>query len=92
MPRVIVAEGCREIDSPATGQRYYARGGRKGYMQGGAFDMPDSDAKLAVAMGGAVASLAGTARRSTGYRCGQCGFGSYTRRCSRCGNEECERE
>lgn len=88
MPRVLVAEGCREIDSGGT--RYYARGGRKGYLQGGLFDMSDADARRAVKMGGSVASLAGTARRSSGFRCG-CGFGSYTRICGRCGSE-CERE
>jgi len=89
MPRVIVAEGCREIDSGGT--RYYARGGRRGYMQGGSFDMSDGDARLAVRMGGAVASLAGTARRSDGFRCPGCGFGSWTKTCGRCGGE-CERE
>ena len=91
MTKVIFAEGCREIDSPLTGRRYYARGGRKGYEQGGAFDMHPADAKLAVKMGGAVASLAGATRRRLGFRCPACGFGSYLRRCGRCG-AECERE
>lgn len=90
MPRVIVAEGCREIDSPS-GTRYYARGGAKGYRQGGSFDMSESDAKLAVRMGGAVASLAGPARRRIGWRCPSCGFGAFTRICGRC-QSECERE
>jgi hypothetical protein len=90
--RVIVAEGCREIDSPLTGQRYYAgRGDMKGYMQGGSFDMSPADAKLAVKMGGALASLAGHAARGVGWRCGTCGFGSWVKTCSRCGSE-CERE
>lgn len=92
MTRVIVAEGCREIDSPLTGERYYAgRGDRKGYMQGGSFDMDPADAKLAVRMGGALASLAGTASRRIGWRCTVCGFGSWLRTCGRCG-AECERE
>lgn len=89
MPKVLVAEGCREIDSGGT--RYYARGGRSGYLQGGLFDMSDADAARAVKMGGSIASLAGTARRASGYRCPSCGFGSYVRDCGRCGSE-CERE
>jgi hypothetical protein len=89
--RVIVAEGCREIDSPRTGRRYYARGGQRGYQQGGTFDMHPADAKLAVRMGGAIASLAGPARRGVGFRCPSCGFGSFFKRCSQCGSE-CERE
>ncbi len=89
MPTVIVAEGCREID--AGGTRYYARGGAKGYQQGGSFEMSEQHARLAVRMGGAIASLAGAARRSVGFRCPECRFGSWTRRCGRCG-AECERE
>ena len=84
-----MAEGCREIDSGGT--RYYARGGAKGYVQGGAFDMSDADAKLAVKMGGALASMAGATRRALGWRCPACGFGSFVKACSRCGTE-CERE
>lgn len=91
MARVIVAEGCREIDSPLTGQRYYARGGAKGYRQGGSFDMAPADARMAVKMGGAIASEAGSTRRGIGFRCRSCGFGSFVRTCSRCGGE-CERE
>jgi hypothetical protein len=89
--RVIFAEGCREIDSPVTGRRYYARGGGGGYAQGGSFDMGETDAKLAVRMGGAIASLAGGTRRALGWRCPRCGFGSFLKRCGRCGGE-CERE
>jgi hypothetical protein len=90
MPKVIVAAGCREIDAPS-GRRYYARGGKRGYQQGGLFAMSDADAKLAVRMGGAIASLAGTAPRSAGFRCPECDFGSWLRVCGRCG-AECERE
>jgi hypothetical protein len=89
MTRVIVAEGCREIDSG--GVRHYARGGRKGYLQGGVFEMSDANAQLAVKMGGAIASLAGTTGRALGWRCPACGFGSWLKLCSRCG-AECERE
>lgn len=91
MPKVIVAEGCREIDSPYSGKRYYAQGGRKGYSQGGSFEMDAADAKLAVRMGGAIASESGPTRRGIGYRCPDCGFGSFLKSCSRCGSE-CERE
>ena len=90
MPKVIVPAGCREIDAPS-GRRYYARGGARGYQQGGLFEMSGTDAKLAVKMGGAIASLAGTARRSAGFRCPACGFGSWLRLCGRC-SAECERE
>ena len=91
--RVIVADGCHQIDSPLSGTRYYARGSRafEGSVRGGVFEMSDADAQLAVRMGGAIASLAGTARRSTGYRCGECGFGSFLPTCGRCG-AECQRE
>lgn len=91
MPRVITAEGMREIDYG--GQRYYSQGGRRGYEQGGRFEMPDHAARVAVRMGGAIASLAGGTRRTLGYRCQNpaCRFGSFTRRCGRCGGR-CERE
>ena len=86
---MIVAEGCRELD--IGGVRHYARGGAKGYRQGGSFDVDPSVAGLVVKMGGAIASLSGATRRATGWRCPACGFGSYLRRCGRCG-AECERE
>lgn len=90
MPRVIIAQGCREVDAPS-GRRYYARGGQAGYRQGGLFDMNAGDARVAVAMGGAVASESGTTRRGLGFRCASCGFGSFLRACGRCGGQ-CERE
>jgi hypothetical protein len=89
MTKVIIAEGCREVD--VGGTRYYARGGKRGYLQGGSFDMDPAHARMAVQLGGAIASLAGAARRSDGFRCPSCGFGSWVRTCSRCGSE-CERE
>lgn len=85
MTRVIVAEGCRELD--IRGRRHYARN----YRQGGSFDVAPEHAQLVVKMGGAIASLAGAFSRSTGFRCPVCGFGSFFRRCSQCG-AECERE
>lgn len=93
MPRVIVADGCQQVDSPVTGTRYYARGGYafEGKVRGGVFDMAPVDAAMAVKMGGAIVSEAGTTRRGTGFRCRACGFGSFLKTCSRCG-QECERE
>lgn len=93
MTRVIVADGCQQIDSPLTGTRYYARGASafEGTVKGGVFEMSDVDAKLAVAMGGAIASTAGTTRGGLGWRCLACGFGSFLRICGRCG-AECQRE
>jgi hypothetical protein len=90
--RVIVADGCQQIDS-TSGVRYYAKGARalEGNVRGGVFEMSDADAKAAVRMGGAIASLAGTASRATGWRCIACGFGSFLRICGRCG-AECQRE
>jgi hypothetical protein len=92
MKRVIVAEGCQQVDSPS-GTRYYARGGRahEENVRGGVFEMSDGDARMAVKMGGAIASLAGTTRRATGWRCPDCGFGSFVKTCSRCGGQ-CVRE
>lgn len=93
MQRVIFADGAQQIDSPVTGTRYYARGASalQGVVKGGVFEMSDTDARLAVKAGGAIASLAGTTRRATGWRCKGCGFGSFLKRCGRCG-AECERE
>ena len=85
MTRVIIAEGCREVDYG--GRRHYARN----YQQGGLFDMSDAAARQAVKIGGAIASLAGAAGRAIGWRCPACGFGSFVRTCSRCGTE-CVRE
>jgi hypothetical protein len=89
MPKVLIAEGCREVDF--AGRRHYALGGRKGYERGGLFEMSDAAAKQAVKIGGAIASLTGVTARAAGFRCKACGFGSFFRRCSRCG-AECERE
>jgi hypothetical protein len=88
MPRVIMAEGCREID--AGGRRHYARGGARGYEQGGSFDMDDRAAALAVKAGGAIASVGGPVR-ARGWVCPGCGFRAFIRRCGRCGGD-CERE
>lgn len=88
MARVIMAEGCREID--AGGRRHYARGGAKGYQQGGVFEMDDHAARLAVKAGGAIASVGGPIR-APGWVCPACGFVAVVRTCSHCG-AECVRE
>jgi hypothetical protein len=81
---VILGANIAQVDAPS-GIRYTAGSG------GGLFETAPRDAKAIVAAGGAIASLAGTARRGTGYRCAACGFGSYLRRCGRCGGD-CDRE
>lgn len=93
MTRVIVAEGCQQVDSPLTGRRYHAQGGHafQDSVRGGVFDMTPEDARLAVKMGGAIASEAGVTSRGVGYRCPDCSFGSYTVTCGRCGSQ-CHRE
>lgn len=85
MTKVILAHDIAQVDSPRTGTRY------GGNTPGRVFDMDPADARDVVKLGGALASEAGTTRRALGYRCGSCGFGSYTRTCGRCGGT-CERE
>lgn len=82
---VILSGNIAQIDAPS-GRRYNATN-----FQGGHFKMTPEDAAAVVKLGGALASLAGAAKRSTGYRCQGCGFGSFLRTCSRCGGG-CERE
>jgi hypothetical protein len=65
-----------EIDG-VTGQRYRAKDG--------IYDMHPADARAAVKYGGTWPSLSGATRRGIGYRCTECGFGSFFARCSRCG-------
>ncbi len=65
-----------EIDG-VTGRRYRARDG--------IYDMSPADARAAVRYGGFWPSLSGATRRGIGYRCTECGFGSYFATCSRCG-------
>lgn len=93
MPRVIMADGCHQIDSPVSGTRYYAKGAHahEDKVRGGVFEMSAADAAMAVRMGGAITSEAGTTRRGIGFRCTSCGFGSFLVTCSRCGGE-CTRE
>jgi hypothetical protein len=82
---VILSGNIAQIDAPS-GRRYNAT-----QHKGGHFVMTPQDAAAVVKLGGALASLAGAAKRSAGYRCGTCGFGAFLRTCSRCGGG-CERE
>ncbi len=77
------ASNCREIE---VGGRIYRR------KPNGLFDMPEAAAKYTIALeGGQLPALSGSTRRSIGYRCQDCGFGSFLKSCSKCGGE-CERE
>ena len=84
MTRVILGDNIAQVDAPS-GRRY---GGNR---SGRVFDMSESDAKAVVKLGGAYASVSGTTRRGLGWRCPDCGFGSFLKRCSRC-QGECHRE
>lgn len=86
--RVILANDVARLETADGGvHREYG-----GFFPGRVFDVDDKMAKLVEGVGGYVVGI-GThrRRRHIGFRCPGCGFGSYTRRCSRCG-KECERE
>lgn len=59
--------------------------GKRHNFRKGIADVPDRDAKALVKAGGFIPSMAGTTRRDIGYRCTKCGFGTWFRKCSRCG-------
>ena len=84
MTRVILGDTIAQVEEP-DGRRWGGNQPRR------VFDVSDDTARGVVAIGGAVCSMAGTTRQAVGFRCPSCGFGSYTRRCGRCG-EECHRE
>ena len=84
MTKVILANDVAQVDG-LSGRRY------GGNTPGQVFDMTPADAKAVVKLGGAMASLSGTTRRKLGWRCPNCQFGSFVRRCSRC-RSECNRE
>ena len=84
MTKVILGRDVAQVDAPS-GRRY------GGNMPGQVFDMTPADARATVKLGGAVASLSGTTRRRFGFRCPDCGFGSFLKKCSRC-QGECARE
>lgn len=72
------AKECVEIDG-VTGRRYNFR---KGIA-----DVHPSDAKAIAEFGGFIPSMTGVTSRGLGYRCIECGFGSFFRVCSRCGGQ-----
>lgn len=83
----VPAEDIKQVETVINGQPYRAKEGF--------FEMPDSDARLhlkSANMPAAWQAFRGAHRRSTGYRCPKCGFGSFFRRCSRCGTDDCEKE
>lgn len=49
--------------------------------------MDPADAKHIADIGGFIPAMNGISRKSVGYRCRGCGFGSYFTRCSRCGGK-----
>lgn len=51
----------------------------------GYFEMPDNHAKLWLKATGEHVYEYGADNRSTGYRCTKCGFGSWFKKCSKCG-------
>ena len=59
--------------------------------KGGIFNMIPSDAAVMAKGGGFYPSLSGTTRRSIGFRCTDCGHGSYFAKCGKCGGT-CEKE
>jgi hypothetical protein len=68
-----------------SGRTYRVR--RDGY-----FHMSEADAKHTVKwQGGQQPAMSGITSRRIGYRCANCGFGSFVKVCSRCGGE-CARE
>lgn len=75
------ARGCIEVDG-VSGRRYRAKDGM--------YEMSKRDAKALVAYGGFIPSAMGAFNSGLGYYCQNCGFGSFFRKCGRCGGE-CER-
>jgi hypothetical protein len=83
----VPAEDIKQVATVIDGIEYRAKGGF--------FEMPDGDAKIhlqSANMPSSWQAFRGAHRRSTGFRCRTCGFGSFFRRCSRCGTDTCERE
>ena len=51
----------------------------------GLFDMREDDARVMAKGGGFYPSLAGVPSRDVGFRCTECGHGSYFTKCGKCG-------
>lgn len=84
MARVLGAEGLVEIDTPS--------GYRRHRDKDGTFHLNQRDANALKAIGGYIVPDMGPAvKRSEGYRCESCGFGSWFKKCSQCG-ADCVKE
>lgn len=70
---------CAEVDG-VTGRRYRPDAA-------GVYDMTPRDAKALIAYGGFRPSELGVTSRALGFRCPECGFGSWFRTCSKCGHQ-----
>lgn len=79
-----MAEDRKQVATVINGREYRARDGY--------FMMTDRDAKIHRASANVPTPAAsGPVGRSEGFRCRDCGFGSFFITCSRCG-QQCERE
>jgi len=77
MVRVGAPDGrVREVDG-VSGRRYRSTDGM--------YEMTPRDAAALLQVGGFTPDLGG--RVAGGYRCPDCGFGSFFRCCSRCGGD-----
>jgi len=81
----VPAEDRRQLQTDINGRRYTAKGGW--------FEMPPGAARLHLESAGYGKSwqVAGVPSASAGYRCPDCGFGSFFRTCSRC-KAECTKD
>lgn len=75
----VPAEDIKQVATVIDGREYRAHNGF--------FDMPSADASVHLRSGdyGSSWNAAGVAKSGAGYRCTDCGFGSFFIRCSRCG-------
>lgn len=74
----VPAEDIKQVATVIDGREYRARNGF--------FEMPSGDASIHLRSGdyGSSWNAAGVARAGSGYRCNECGFGSFFIRCGRC--------
>lgn len=80
----VPAEDRRQVQTSIDGRLYTARGGF--------FDMPDRDARVHLKSAGyGHWGITGASRRRDGFRCAACNFGSFFKRCGKCG-ADCVKE
>lgn len=80
----VSAEDSRQVQTDINGRRYNS--------QGGYFYMTPADARAHRESANVpVSPAAGPVGRGSGFRCPDCGFGSFIVRCGRCGGT-CVRE